>query len=217
MASANGRVVTGFSHPVVAKYDYSGSNVSYTEGMILARGVSVKLSINTSDSNDFYADNTLAETESGEFAGGTANLVVDGLHPKAEQLVLGLSEPEQITYGESKTVKVTKYGAAAKAPYVGIGYITEYTSGNTKIYVPTILRKGKFQQPGTTAKTREKGADWQTQELTADVFRDDTAGADWKWIGEDQATEAAAIEILHGILNITAVSVAVKSKEKKYG
>lgn len=217
MANANGRVVTGFSHPVVAKYDYGGSDVSYTEGMILARGVSVKLGINTSDSNDFFADNVLSETESGEFAGGTANLVVDGLHPKAEQFVLGLPEPEQITYGESKTAKVTKYGAAAKAPYVGIGYITEYTSGGVKIYVPTILRKGKFQQPSSNAKTREKGTEWQTQELTADVFRDDTANADWKWIGEDQATEAAAIEVLHGILNVTGSPVSVAVKGQKYG
>ncbi len=217
MENANGRVVTGFSHPVVAKYDYSGSEVAYSQGMVLARGVSVKLSVNTSESNDFYADNGLAETESGEFSGGTANLVVDGMHPKAEQLVLGLPEPEQITYGESQTTKVTKYGAAAKAPYVGIGYVTEYTSGGKKIYVPTILRKGKFQQPSSNAKTREKGSEWQTQELTADVLRDDTAAADWKWIGEDQTTETAAIEVLEGIMNVTAAHAAALTREETYG
>ncbi len=217
MPKANGRVVTGFSHPVVAKYDYDGSAVTYSQGMVLARGVSVKLGINTSDSNDFFADNSLAESESGEFTGGTANLVVDGLHPAAEQFVLGLPKPEAVTYGESKTINVTKYGSAAKAPYVGIGYVVEYTSDKTKIYVPTILRKGKFQQPSSNAKTREKGAEWQTQELVADIARDDTAGADWKWIGEDQTTEADAIAVLHGLLNVTAVPVAVMAKEKKYG
>lgn len=54
---ANGRVLTGFSKPYVAEYSASGNTVTYKSGMILARGVSVSLSVEASDDNIFYADN----------------------------------------------------------------------------------------------------------------------------------------------------------------
>ena len=44
---ATGRVVTGFSKPYVAIYQNSSGTVSYTKGQVLARGVSVELSIET--------------------------------------------------------------------------------------------------------------------------------------------------------------------------
>ena len=40
---ANGRVATGFSKPIVAKYEAEGTTVTYTGAMPLARGVDVTL------------------------------------------------------------------------------------------------------------------------------------------------------------------------------
>ena len=202
--AVDGRVVTGFSHPCVAVYAAGeGATVTYSKGMTLARGVSVKLNIKEATSNDFYADNHLAESETGMFADGSVDLEVDGLHPAAEKLIAGLPEATPVTYGSEQTTNVTKYGDGAVIPYVGIGYVTEYTSEGVKIYVPTILRKAKFGQISNAAHTREASTDWQTQTLTAQLMRDDTAGHDWKWVGQDCTTEAEAMQIVDGLLNIS--------------
>ena len=62
MVEVAGKVCIGFSDPYVAKYNENGGTISYTEGMKLARGVSVKVSPEVSDGNTFYADNIAAET-----------------------------------------------------------------------------------------------------------------------------------------------------------
>ena len=204
--SANGRVLIGFAHPVVALYTANGNTVSYSKGMVLARGVKCTLNLDTSDDNDFYADDVIAESENGLFAGGNAAITVDGMHPKAERFVLGLPEPEDVNYGENQTVKVYKYGDGAKPPYVGYGHIVRYQSDNTEIFVPTIFTKVKFRVPGGSAETKGEKKSWQTQELTADLHRDETATHDWKWVGEDQATMEAAVAVLHGLLHVEEVA-----------
>ena len=70
--SAAGKVCTGFSMPYVAKYSNVGSVVTYSGVMQLARGVSVSLSLDTTDDNVFHADNVSAETAAAIFTGGTA-------------------------------------------------------------------------------------------------------------------------------------------------
>ena len=45
ISTAKGRVVTGFSKPYVALYNYSEGAISYTSGQELARGVSVDFSV----------------------------------------------------------------------------------------------------------------------------------------------------------------------------
>lgn len=201
--SANGRVLIGFSHPVVALYTASGSGVTYSQGMALARGVKFNLNLDTTDNNDFYADDVLAESENGLFSGGTAAITVDGLHPDAERFALGLPEPVAVTYGESQSVNVYKYGDQAKPPYLGYGHVVTYQSDNTEIFVPTIFTKVKFRVPGGSAETRKEKKDYLTQELTADLHRDDTSTHDWKWVGEDQTSMAAAVQVLHGLLSVT--------------
>ncbi len=202
MAKAAGRVCVGFAHPVVAKYGMSGDAVQYTSGMVLARGVDVKINPETSDEEIFYADDGPAESDSGVFSGGTCDLTVDGLLGDAERFILGLSAPEAVTYAESKTANVTKYGEGAVIPEVGIGYIVKYKSDGIFSYVPTILRKAKFKQPGSEHKTSEKKVSYQTQKLSAALFRDDTPAREWKWQVEAQTTMAAAVEVLHGIMGV---------------
>ena len=80
--AAAGKVITGFSSPYVAKYSASGGTVTYSDGMRLARGVSVSINPEVGDANPFYADNVEAETVPGTFTGGTATLTVDGLLEK---------------------------------------------------------------------------------------------------------------------------------------
>ena len=204
MEKANGKVCTGFSHPFVAKYNCAGNDVSFTEGMPLARGVSVDIAPDVSDGNAFYADNQVAESDEGQFTGGTVKLTVDGLHQAAERFIYGLPAPVEVPYGESQKAKMTKHGNKAVAPYVGIGVIVRYQSAGVTTYVPVILVKTKFKTSGTAAETQEETKNWQTQDLEAVLHRDDTEDANWKWVGEDLSSEAAALAVLEGILNVAA-------------
>lgn len=182
--AANGRVITGFSKPYVALYSESGGVVTYASQQILARGVSVSLSIESADDNKFYADNVIAESADGLFGGGEVTLTVDGLLTAAEKLILGLPTAD----GDGWTA----YGDAMSIPYVGIGFIVRYMSDGVTTYVPVILTKCKFATPNLDANTQEDSIDWQTQELTATIMRDDTSDHNWKLVGAGQATEAAA-------------------------
>lgn len=199
-----GKVITGFSAPYVGIYANNGGAVTYTKGRRLARGVDVSLDVEASDDNEFYADNVLAESENGKFAGGKCTLTVDGLHDDAEQLIYGLPDPEDYSYGENKKVKVLNYGDNANPPYVGIGFVITYKSSGLETFQPMVLTKGKFATHGTEAKTREGETQWQTQSLEAAIHRDDSANHNWKKLFEEQTSEAEAIAILEAFLGVAA-------------
>lgn len=199
--SAAGKVCIGFSDPYVAKYNNAAGAITYTGGMKLARGVSVKVSPEVSDGNTFYADNIAAETDEGIFVKGTVDLTVDGLHQAAETFILGLPEPTEVTYGEVKA-QVTEFGAEPNAPYVGIGYLAKYKSDGAESYTPTILCKGKFVDNGSEHKTGEENTNYQTQALKANLVPDDSAKRNWKLQLGDYATHAEAIAVLEAALGV---------------
>lgn len=199
---ASGKVCTGFSFPFVAKYSATGGTVTYADGMELARGVEVSIEPEVGDTDPFYANNVAAETVPGKFTGGTVTLTVDGLKDEAETLIMGLPEPESLSYGESKTANLLKYGDAMNPPYVGIGFVVRYMSDGVESFAPMVLTKARFQTPTTSAATQEDQIEWQTQELTADLMRDDSVDKAWKIVAQDVQTEGEAVEILKAILKI---------------
>ena len=172
--------------------------------MALARGVKVSISPNVGDDNIFYADNGAAESDDGVFTGGTVKLTVDGLFQNAERFIFGLPEPAEVPYGENQKAVMTKYGAKANPPYLGIGFVVRYQSVGAVTYVPVILVKAKFKTAGTEAATQEEKKNWQTQDLEAALHRDDTEDADWKWVGEDLTSEAEAVAVIKGIFGVAA-------------
>lgn len=184
---ANGKVATGFSMPRVAKYSATGTTVTYSNVMPLARGVDVSLSPESSDENIFYADNKNAESAAGEFTGGTVSLTVDGLLIAAKRFIYGLPEA---------TGDWTAFGDDMEVPYVGIGYITRYMSDGVTSYVPTVIAKARFSLPEMEAATQEDEIDWQTQALEATIFRGDDANRTWLFEGKDYTTEADALTAL---------------------
>lgn len=194
--SAAGKVCTGFSKPYVALYSNTGTTVTYTSGRVLARGVDVSIEPETSDDNAFYADNIQSENDAGTFTGGTLNLTVDGLHQDAEKLIMGLPAPDESGW--------MSYGNKQKVPYVGVGYIARYVSGGDVTYVPTVIPKVIFDQIQSAHATSEGSINYQTQALSARILRADDADANWKHVGEDVETEAAAEAAIKAMLGITS-------------
>lgn len=192
--SASGKVCTGYSSPFVAKYTNSGSTVTYSDGQELARGVGIDVQITTTDGVVFYANNGAAESANGVFQSGEATLTVDGLFITAEKLIMGL--PTAANDG------FTDYGDAQVTPYVGIGVVGRFMSDGVTSYTPYILPKCKFNIPNRTMQTAEDTVNFQTQELTAQILRDDTADHKWFRVGGDETTEAAAIAKIKTFLSI---------------
>lgn len=199
---AAGKVLTGFSLPYVALYSASGTTITYSSGQKLARGVSVSISPETADDNKFHADNIAAESAPGLFTGGEITLTVDGLKNAAEKLIMGLPAPTATTVG-SASVDVYEYGDSMEIPYVGIAFIARYQEDGVQSYVPVLLPKCRFSTAGMEAATQEEEIDWQTQELTASIFRDDSANHVWKKVAEDQESESEAEAVIKALLSIT--------------
>lgn len=194
--AAAGRVCTGFSKPYVALYAVSNGSVVYSSGQLLARGVEVSVEAEeASESNNFFADNIIAESISGVFSGGTATLTVDGLLDSTRKLIYGLPAADGDGW--------THFGDSQSVPYVGIGFVTRYMSEGVTSYVPTVLTKAIFQAEPQDAATQEDEVEWQTTELTATLMRDDSANHDWKLIGAAVATEALAEDAIKDLFGIT--------------
>lgn len=194
---ANGRVITGYSMPKVAVYNENTN--AYSDLMALARGVSVTVDTETADSNDFYADNVLAESATGTFSGGTVTLTVDGLKDTARKLIQGLATPTTLTV-DSESVSVYAYDDTQKAPYCGVGFVIRYMESGVTSYVPVVLPKVLFDVDAIEANTQEEEIDWQTTELSATIFRADDANHTWRKIGEAQTTEAKAVAVIEALL-----------------
>lgn len=206
--AAAGRVATGFSKPYVAKYIASGTSVIYQGARRLARGVNVNVQPESSDDNNFYADNQAAESASGLFTGGTVELEVDGLFTSSYNYIMGI---EDVAEGW------TADGNNAEVPYVGIGFIVRWMSAGVTSYQPVVIAKCKFSVPEEERATQEDEIDWQTTTLSAAMMRDDTTEEAWRYRGADFATEAEAetalVERLGGteptqIATLSALSIA---------
>lgn len=182
---AAGRVLTGFSKPYVASYTANGTTVTYASAALLARGVSVSVEPgDAGDDNNFYCDNVVAESIGGVFTSGTVTLTVDGLFTAQKKRILGLPTADSDGW--------TAYGDEMSIPYVGIGFIARYQSDGVEKFVPYVLAKARFKIPTESATTQGEDIDWQTQELTANLLRDDTANHNWKYEGNEYSTEALA-------------------------
>lgn len=185
--AAAGRVATGFSKPYVAKYIASGTSVIYTGCRRLARGVNVNVQPESSDDNNFYADNVAAESASGVFTGGTLGLEVDGLFTSSYNFIMGIDDVQS---------GWTADGESAEVPYMGVGFIVRWMSEGVTSYQPVVIAKTKFSIPEEERATQEDEIDWQTTSLSANMMRDDTTAAAWRYRGEDYSTESAAEEAL---------------------
>lgn len=199
---ANGKVITGYSRPFVALYNNNEGTITYTSGMPLARGVDVSVEAETGDAVNFYADNVMAESVGGVFTGATITMTVDGLKDNARKLIMGLPNAEPVTVG-SNSVDIYTYDDRQNIPSVGIGFVVRYMESGVTSYQPVVFTKASFSVDGLDAATQEEEIEFQTTELEAALMRDDSEHHAWRKIGAEQTTEAAAVDVVKALLNIS--------------
>ncbi len=192
-------VTIGFSHIHVAEYSAAGGVVTYSGCRELARARSMSIDVTAMDAIKFSANDELAEIESATFKEGSVKLTVDGLSGEEEALILGIKE-STVKVGD-KDVPVVKYGKDMNPPYLGIGAVKKMQMLGVESYRAVILCKSRFGIPPEAAETQEDQKNWQTQELTATLMRDDTDEANWKIIPKENfATKAEAIAFIKAVL-----------------
>lgn len=201
----------GLSRPYVAEYVNSGTNVLYQNGMRMGRAVEFSTEIETSEGNDFYADNTIAETINGVFTGGSLTMTTAELEAAVSRMILGL-KTRDVEVGDV-TVKEIVFDEDAQSPNLGFGVIVKEILHGVTSWRAIVLKKVAFNVPGEDVTTQGEEIEWQTQETSATIMRDDTPKHEWQVQAGNLATEELADKYIRTKLNmpiedIGAIAVA---------
>lgn len=193
----------GLSKPYYAIYSNEGNTVTYSEGGLIGKATELTLELEEGDSNNFYADNAVAETDN-QFSGGTITLSTDDLLPTPMLAILGLKQqamdvdgvttasPQWIVYDDDQAI-----------PYVGFGGIIKAKQNGQTKWIAVVFNKVQFANPGISAVTQGETIEWQAKELTATVMRDDSVKHGWQMQSTPMDTEADAEAAIKDALNIT--------------
>lgn len=195
--------VIGLSKPYYGIYSATGNAVSYANGAVMGKATEANIEIDTTEDNNLYADNAIAETDR-SFAGGTLTLSTDDLSQEVTKAILGLTE-NTITGIEGVTdtsVKELVYDDTQTTPYLGVGFIVKKKVGGAYKWRAVVLSKVMFSVPADAATTQGESIEWQVPELSATIMRDDSATHMWKREATF-TTEAQAEAYIKARLNIT--------------
>lgn len=171
----------GLSKPYYAIYAEAGGVVSYSDGAVMGKATEANISIETTEDNNLYGDNGLAETDR-RFANGTLTLSTTDLSQEVSKAILGLTE-QAITGIDGVTdtsVKELVYDDAQVTPYLGVGFIIKKKVNGVYKWRGVVLPKIMFSVPEDAATTQGESIEWQTPELTGTIMRDDSATHVWK-------------------------------------
>lgn len=195
--------VIGLSKPYYGIYSATGNAVSYANGAVMGKATEANIEIDTTEDNNLYADNAIAETDR-SFAGGILTLSTDDLSQEVAKAILGLTETA-ITGIEGVTdtsVKELVYDDTQTTPYLGVGFIVKKKVGGAYKWRAVVLSKVMFSVPADAATTQGESIEWQVPELSATIMRDDSATHMWKREATF-TTEAQAEAYIKARLNIT--------------
>lgn len=200
--------IIGVSKPYYAKYSNDGFVVTYSGGGILGKATEVDIDIKTSEDNNLYADNGIAEADRA-FSGGTLTISTDDLSQEASKDITGGKEQtlEEIPGITDENVSELIMDDDLETPYMGFGIIIKKQKKNVTRWRAVVLTKIMFAVPSDSAITQGETIEWQTPELTATILRDDTPKHKWKREATFTTEEQAELYIKH-VLGISPSEVA---------
>lgn len=193
----------GLSKPYYAVYSNTGTSVTYASGAVMGKATEANIEIETSDDNNLYGDNAIAETDR-QFTGGTLTLSTTDLSQEVSKAILGLTEQAltDITGVTDESVMELIYDDTQNTPYLGVGFIVKKKVDGAIKWRGIVLTKVMFSIPADAATTQGESIEWQVPELSATIMRDDSATHMWKREATF-TTEAQAEAYIKDRLNIT--------------
>ena len=185
----------GLSKLVTADYNYDESKVTYSNPINNEKLAEYSTDIQTTEVNNLYLDNGVAETDGGEFKSGTLNLTTGDLSNETSKSFYSLTE-KKVTIGQKE---VTEYifdnNIVCKEK--GVGIIEEHQVNQKTFYRGIWLTRVKFNIPSDSATTRGESIDWQTQEITGEILRSQDAGNPWKTHADFDTEEEALAYLMY--------------------
>lgn len=171
----------GLSKPYYAVYSAAENVVTYANGAVMGKATEANIEINTSDNNNLYGDNAIAETDR-QFTSGTLTLSTTDLSQEVSKAILGLKEEtlDSITGVTDEDVSELIYDDTQAIPYLGVGFIVKKVVNGVTMWRGIVLTKVMFSIPSDAATTQGETITWQVPSLTATIMRDDSATRMWK-------------------------------------
>lgn len=193
----------GLSIPFFGKYTATGNpaTVTYSEGKTIGHAIEYSTEIEIGGDNPLYGDNVVIEHDNGSFNGGTLTLNTSELTGTVSKWLLGLTE-NTVTVGERQVTEYV-FDDDARPITAGFGIIELHQIDDVDKYRTVILTKVVPQIPANSATTKGESIEWQTQEITFNIERDDSAKHIWQ-IEAWHDTEADAIAYLQQKLGYVA-------------
>ena len=140
--------IIGLSKPYYAIYSETGGVVSYSDGAVMGKATEANISIETTEDNNLYGDNGLAETDR-RFTNGSLTLSTTDLSQEVSKAILGLTE-QAITGVDGVTdtsVKELVYDDTQVTPYLGVGFIIKKKVNGVYKWRGVVLPKVMFSVP----------------------------------------------------------------------
>lgn len=173
--------IIGLSKPYYAIYNNASGVITYAQGGVMGRATEANIEIESSEDNNLYADNAIAETDR-QFTGGTLTLSTDDLSQEVSAAILGVKTQaiESIPGITDEDVNELIYDNTQVIPYLGCGFIVKKMLNGVTAWRAIVLTKIMFSVPSDAATTQGETIEWQVPELTATIMRDDSATQMWK-------------------------------------
>ena len=141
----------GVSKPMYALYSNNGTAVTYSNGGVLGKMTDVDVSINTSEGNNLYADNGIAEMDR-SFSDGTLTVGTDDLSQEVSKAILGVTEQpvgtiDGINPTEGSSYTELIFDDDMETPYLGVGFIIKKQKNNKIKWRAIMYTKVMFNVP----------------------------------------------------------------------
>lgn len=168
----------GVSKPYYGVYVNTDGTITYTGGAIFAKAVEFNATIDSSEDNNLYADNGIAEADR-SFGGGSISITTDDIEQAAAAAILGITA-DTITVGTETSVSELVYDDDMTVPDLGFGIIIKKKKNGVDKYRAIFFHKIKFNIPEDAATTQGETIEWQTPTIEGTIMRDDSAKHGWK-------------------------------------
>lgn len=171
----------GVSKPYYGIYNAVDSTVTYTQGAVMGKATQVDVEIQSSDGNDLYGDNAVAETDR-QFTSGTLTVATTDLSQEVNAVILGMAQQmlEQIPGVTDANVRELIADDRQETPYLGVGFVIKKKVNGVIWWRAVIFTKIMFSVPSESTTTQGQTISWQVPSLSATIMRDDSSTHMWK-------------------------------------
>lgn len=189
--------IKGLSKLVIADCAEEEQTVAYSNPISNEKLASYSADFESSDDNNLWLDNEIAESDAGTFQGGTLSIETGDLDNETSKKLYTIKEKE-ISVGDKK-VKEYIYDDDIKIKDLGVGVIEWHQVNGINLYRAIWFTKVRFNIDSNAATTKGEKIDWQTKTIEGSIMRSSEVSEDYKHPWKKQAdfeTEAEALAYL---------------------